>query len=76
VAITNINQGLLQSLQFPYPPLEEQDEIVDAADQMHRKIGLHKAKLAALSTLFRTLLHQLMTAEIRVRDLEPAAKEL
>jgi len=60
----------LQDILFPMPSVEEQDEIADAVDQIDRKIALHKAKKAKLTDLFRTLLHQLMTAQIRVSDLD------
>lgn len=75
VAITNINQGLLQGMLLPIPSVNEQIEIADAVDQIDRKIALYKAKSALLSDLFRTLLHQLMTAQIRVHRLELPAEE-
>jgi len=70
VSITNINQGLLQDILCPMPSIKEQDEIADAVDQIDRKIALHKAKKAKLEDLFRTLLHQLMTAQLRVHALD------
>jgi type I restriction enzyme, S subunit len=69
VAITNINQGLLQNIYFPRPTPEEQDEIAEAVENIDRKIALHRAKHTAFTDLFHTLLHQLMTAKIRVNDL-------
>jgi hypothetical protein len=35
--------------------------------------NVRQQQLAVLQTLFRTLLHQLMTAQIRVRDLDLSA---
>ena len=39
-------------------------------DAVGAKHDLHAAKRAALQGLFRTLLHQLMTAQIRVNHLD------
>jgi hypothetical protein len=39
-------------------------------ETVERKHEQHHRKHAALTALFRTLLHQLMTAQIRVHDLE------
>ena len=36
---------------------------------LEQKEKVHQRKHTALTELFRTLLHQLMTAQIRVRDL-------
>ena len=40
---------------------------------MDRKIDLHRRKRAVLDELFKTLLHKLMTGEIRVADLDLSA---
>ena len=37
---------------------------------MARKLKLHERKYATITDLFRTLLHQLMTAQIRVHNLD------
>jgi type I restriction enzyme S subunit len=50
--------------------LEEQDEIVACAEVLDRKLAVHRSKLEQLQALFRTLLHELMTAKTRVHDLE------
>ncbi len=55
---------------IPVPSLDEQREIDDALATIERKLGLHVSKHAALTALFRTLLHQLMTAQIRVHDVD------
>lgn len=54
----------------PVPSLEEQHEIVAILDSIDRKIDLHRRKRAVLDGLFKTLLHKLMTGEIRVADLD------
>jgi hypothetical protein len=57
--------------QLPRPSAEagRQDEIVEKVDCLDQKLSVHARKHAALTALFRTLLHQLMTAQIRVHNL-------
>jgi type I restriction enzyme S subunit len=70
----NLNTGTIDSLPIPLPPtLEEQREIVSVLDAIDRKIDLHRRKRALLDDLFKTLLHKLMTGEIRVTDLDLSA---
>ena len=45
---------------------DEQLEIVAVLDAVDRKIDLHRRKLAVLDELFKTLLHKLITGEIRL----------
>ncbi|MBI5193817.1 MAG: restriction endonuclease subunit S [Nitrospirae bacterium] len=68
--IPNLSQSKLAELPIPYTQLNEQREIVAALDALSAKEELHKRKHALLSDLFRTLLHQLMTAQIRVNDID------
>jgi len=48
----------------------EATEIVAILDALDRKIALHRQKRAVLEELFQSLLHKLMTGEIRVGDLD------
>lgn len=57
----------------PVPPLEEQREIVAILDAIDRKIDLHRRKRGVLDLLFKSLLHKLMTGEVRVADLDISA---
>jgi type I restriction enzyme S subunit len=66
----NINSGTLKRVLLPLPDIEEQKKVVRQLDLVDRKLKLHKRKQATLTALFRTLLHQLMTAQIRVHDLD------
>jgi type I restriction enzyme S subunit len=66
----NINSGTLKRVLLPLPSIEEQKEVVCQLDLVERKLKLHGRKHATLTALFRTLLHQLMTAQIRVHDLD------
>jgi type I restriction enzyme S subunit len=74
VGQANINASKLRTVQFPLPPtLDEQREIVEILDAIDRKIDLHKRKRAVLDELFKSLLHKLMSGEIRVDDLDLSA---
>ncbi len=50
--------------------LDEQHEIVTILDALDRKIDLHRQKRAVLEELFKSLLHKLMTGQIRDDDLD------
>ena len=69
VAITNINQGMLKSFPIPKPSLTEQQQITATINNIDYKIDQHRKKRTALQDLFRTLLHKLMTAKVRVDGL-------
>jgi type I restriction enzyme S subunit len=69
VAQSSINQGDVRSIIVPKPSLEEQSEIVAALDATEAKIAQLTDKTAFLRDLFRTLLHELMTAKTRVHEL-------
>lgn len=71
-----LTAGNLRPFPIPLPPtLEEQREIVAVLDALDGKIDLHKRKRAVLEELFKSLLHKLMTGEIRVADLDLSALE-
>jgi type I restriction enzyme S subunit len=54
---------------IPLPDKDTQREVASAIKTLERKHVQHQSKHAALSDLFRTLLHQLMTGQIRTEDL-------
>jgi type I restriction enzyme S subunit len=74
--------AFLRSLKVPLPlksdgrpDLVEQDEIVAVLDAIDQNLELHKRKRVVLEELFKSLLHKLMTGEIRVSDLDLSALE-
>lgn len=70
----NLNTGTIDSLPLPLPPSrEEQQDIVAILDTIDRKIDLHRRKKAVLEELFKSLLHKLMTGEIRTAELDLSA---
>jgi type I restriction enzyme S subunit len=58
--------GFLKTLQIPVPSRVEQEEIVNTFQTLEDKQGFAARKQAALQDIFRTLLHELMTAKTRV----------
>lgn len=71
-----INTTKLRAFPVLRPELDEQKEITGILQTIDRKISLHERKRAALSDLFQTLLHQLMTAQIRVNRLDINTSEV
>ena len=65
-----INTTKLRAFPVLRPELDEQKEIASILQTIDRKISAHERKRATLSDLFQTLLHQLMTAQIRVDKLD------
>jgi type I restriction enzyme S subunit len=58
------------------PDTDEQDEIVGILQTLDQKILVHERKRAALQDLFQTMLHNLMTARIRVNKLDIDTSEV
>ena len=70
----NLNLEMVRNLPIPIPPDKDlQSEVVDILDAIDCKIGLHQRKRAVLGDLFKTLLHKLMTGEMRVDKLDLSA---
>ena len=65
-----VTQGTINELLFALPATDEQRDIAAALATIDRKLAHHQRKRATLNDLFQTTLHQLMTAQIRVADLD------
>ena len=65
-----IDQGTVEKTLIPVPSAAEQAELESSFRTLDEKLGQHTGRKAALQDLFRTLLHELMTAAIRVDELE------
>ena len=61
-----IDQGTVEKTLIPVPSPEEQKELEEAFRTLDNKLREHASHKSALKSLFDTLLHQVMTAEIRV----------
>ena len=75
-AITTIpylNKSKCESVPIALPGRPEQDAIAKAFETLDSKRNEHIAHRQALQDLFRTLLHELMTAKTRVHELENTA---
>ena len=70
VGQSNISASRLKGFAIPLPSIIEQAEFVTQMDVVETKLLLHQRKLESLQDVFRTLLHELMTAKICVQDLE------
>lgn len=55
---------------IPLPPIQEQQKIASLSRTLNRKIEKEAIRKTILQRLFKTMLHKLMTGEIRVKDLE------
>lgn len=64
------NKSAINELPTYLPGKEERREIVVALDAVGKKLDVLRARRYLLEDLFRTLLHHLMTAQIRVNDIQ------
>lgn len=67
--MTTINQQGLASFVLPLPPYHIQQRIVDILASADSGIRVAVKRKAALQTMFKTMLHNLMTGKVRVKDL-------
>ncbi len=76
-SINNVyNASLAATIPVLYPSLGEQREIADILQTVDLKIDIHESKKRSLQELFKTMLHKLLTAQIRVNDLEINTSEV
>ncbi|MCT0218473.1 restriction endonuclease subunit S [Synechococcus sp. CS-1329] len=70
IARANLSLLDVRGFEIPIPPVEDEiEEIARALVTLDKKNATHERKRDQLQNLFRTLLHELMTAKIRVHDL-------
>lgn len=74
--VRHTSPGRIRDLPIALPNPDEQKEIATILQTIDRKISVHERKRAALADLFQTLLHQLMTAQIRVDKLDIDTSEV
>ena len=68
--IAHLPEVQLKALPIPQPTRSEQDQICIILETTDKKLGVIEKKHTVLNALFRTLLHQLMMAKIRVNNIE------
>jgi type I restriction enzyme S subunit len=66
----NLSATLLKSFPVVFPNTESQHQIIEVLEHTDRKIATAKRRVACYEDLFRTLLHELMTAKTRVNDID------
>lgn len=68
--ISNLSKSRLSKFSVPLPPLSRQKRVALVLQAVEDKITVEEDHKLALEELFNTLLNDLMTAKIRVNDLE------
>ncbi len=64
-----VNGSILSKLLIPKPIIAEQSVIAKAFESLDEKFQHHTKKKTALESLFKTMLHELMTGKTRVKDI-------
>jgi len=67
--IPQLNKKDLMPVLVPMPSVDEQEEVVLTIKRIDAKIHINTDKLKTLQSLFKSMLHHLMTGQIRVKDL-------
>jgi len=65
-----VSKAKFSTVKIPLPPLPTQQKIASILSAIDEKIEAEENKKKALEELFKSLLHDLMTAKIRVNQLE------
>lgn len=65
-----IDQGIIEKAPLPKPSLQVQAEIASALTRIDVKLKAERQRLLALDETFDSLLHELMTGQRRVRNLD------
>jgi type I restriction enzyme S subunit len=60
----------LSKFMLGLPPIHEQEEMAYSLNFIDKKIDVEERKKSTLQQLFKTMLHKLMTGEIRVKNLD------
>lgn len=68
----NMNSALIRGFPLAFPKPDEQAAVVAVFESLDQKRALHERKKTQLQDIFRTLLHELMTAKTRVHELQVA----
>lgn len=68
-----LNRNIVLGEKIAIPPKDQQVEIGEALKAVESKIAIHEGRKRSFHDLFRTLLHELMTAKTRVHELELSA---
>lgn len=64
--VPHINLSMFRAFRIPLPPIPQQEAIVHSLDAANQKMNAEERGWSALEGLFKSLLHDLMTAQLRV----------
>ena len=67
---SSLSLDRLKQSMVSFPSISEQQEIARILSVVNRKIEAEQNRKTVLQTLFKTMLHLLMTGKVRVKDLE------
>jgi len=68
-----LNKKDIAPVLMPVPPQQEQQRVALILSSVDSKIEVETMRKASLQSLFQTMLHNLMTGKLRVKDLEVTA---
>jgi len=71
--LNTINQRTLKRLIVPVPSTQEQDAIAELVGRQREYVEALIAKQARIEQLKRSVMHDLLTGRVRVRDVAQAA---
>ena len=66
----NLSSAAILKLKVLYPEINDQRVIADSLTTLENKIGIEENRKASLQALFKTMLHLLMTGQLRVNNLK------
>ena len=64
-----LNKSKINKIKIPQPPLTEQKEIAGILKKIDERIKNYEEQKASLQDLFKSMLHKLMTAQIRLHNI-------
>jgi len=67
--LSHLNLGYVKALEIPLPPKHEQGQLGSVLSRLHSTIEVEEQKAGSLQTLFSSMLHLLMTGQVRVNGL-------
>lgn len=65
-----IGKNAVRNISFPFPCRKEQDQIALILFNIDKKLSLTESRKQTLQSLFKTILNQLMTGRVRVKNLD------
>jgi type I restriction enzyme S subunit len=74
--IKTIQAPVLRTIPIPLPPLSEEREIAAQLAAVEVKLAAKESRRAALAALFQSLLHHLMTGQVRLPEFVTGARPL